>query len=238
MARHLDMLGLQYEFFEGVDGFNLNQEELLRVCNQKWANRHIGRLLLPGEIGCALSHLGVYRRIVDQKLPFALVLEDDAQLLPAVVPVLKVFEQRMSSNTGSLYLLSGGAELEETTLMLTGEYIMARVISAAYLAHAYVVSLEGAKRLLTALFPVVQVADDWGWISYHACVELFACHPAIATQSLQGQCESTIAGDSLERGEDLAGRWKRLNWWQNKLYLKWWRAVDRAGLGYYFWRDK
>lgn len=39
--------------------------------------RHV---LLPGEIGCALSHAKVIQKIVDEKIPYALVLEDDVEL--------------------------------------------------------------------------------------------------------------------------------------------------------------
>lgn len=36
--------------------------------------------LLPGEIGCALSHAHVIQKIVAEKIPYALVLEDDVEL--------------------------------------------------------------------------------------------------------------------------------------------------------------
>ena len=39
-----------------------------------------GHALLPGEIGCALSHALVLEKIVTEKIPYTLVLEDDVEL--------------------------------------------------------------------------------------------------------------------------------------------------------------
>lgn len=238
MSRQLDALGLDYEFFAAVDGAALSREEVLQSCNQKWAKRHIGRQMLPGEIGCALSHLGVYRKVVDENTPMALVLEDDAQLVPAVVPVLKAFEDRLDPSDSVFCLLSPCAGLSEQGIPLTDEYRMARVTAAAYLSHAYVVTQESARKMLSALFPIVQVADDWGWIRAHAGIELWACDPVLATQPCEEQSESTILGAGEMKSEDLSARWKCWSWWKQKLYCKWWRTVDRVGLGYYFWRKK
>ena len=32
---------------------------------------------VPGAIGCALSHLKIYKHVVDNNIPYALILEDD-----------------------------------------------------------------------------------------------------------------------------------------------------------------
>ncbi len=39
-----------------------------------------GHILLPGEVGCALSHARVIQKIVTEQLPYALILEDDVTL--------------------------------------------------------------------------------------------------------------------------------------------------------------
>ena len=33
--------------------------------------------MTKGEIGCALSHLKIYQKTVDEDIPYALILEDD-----------------------------------------------------------------------------------------------------------------------------------------------------------------
>jgi glycosyl transferase, family 25 len=71
--------GLDYEIFWGVNGMelksdNLNEEGKLSV------NGSGNNSLTSGEIGCALSHLAIYKKIVDQNLENALILEDDLVL--------------------------------------------------------------------------------------------------------------------------------------------------------------
>jgi len=71
--------GLEYEIFWGVDGQELDIGSLRK--KGKVGNSDLGlvnnQILTPGEIGCALSRVGVYREILDQKLNNALILEDD-----------------------------------------------------------------------------------------------------------------------------------------------------------------
>ena len=232
MAKQLNTHGIAFEFFAAIDGRKLSQKDKACVCDQKWARRHIGRDLMSEEIGCALSHLGVYRKIVEEKLPCALVLEDDAHLSSCVKPVLEAVEKKLDPAVGQICLFSECIKLSKDAIPLTREAVMSRVMAAIYLAHAYVVTLEGAKKLLSSLYPVVQVADDWAWISYHTGIELYACSSILAKQG--GEWASTISNHG--RGEDLKNRWKSRIWWKNKLYRKWWWALDRMGLGYYFWK--
>ncbi len=42
--------------------------------------KRIGREMADPEFGCALSHLFVYKKIIDEKIDYTIVLEDDAIL--------------------------------------------------------------------------------------------------------------------------------------------------------------
>ncbi|MCY4300112.1 MAG: glycosyltransferase family 25 protein [Aestuariivita sp.] len=77
ISTRLERLRIDYEFFDAVDGRAglpcqyENQIDRLR-------SRKLGRNLCDAEYACALSHINVYRRIVSDAIPYALVLEDDA----------------------------------------------------------------------------------------------------------------------------------------------------------------
>ena len=75
----LDTLGLEYEIVDAVDGRALTPELESQVDRGR-AERRLGEPLLPGEIGCALSHQKIYRRMLECGLDSAVVLEDDALL--------------------------------------------------------------------------------------------------------------------------------------------------------------
>ena len=80
MENLLAPLGVQYEFIEAVDGSKLSGKEISDArrrgsgITKKWPNR---QPMHPAEIGCALSHLKVYEKIVDDNLDYACILEDD-----------------------------------------------------------------------------------------------------------------------------------------------------------------
>ncbi|MDQ2719738.1 MAG: glycosyltransferase family 25 protein [Bacteroidota bacterium] len=78
MIRKLDILGLEYEFFEAIDGKNLPQETLDKIKAQPYSfKKAFNREMTAGEIGCAMSHLNLYQKIIRDEIEYALILEDD-----------------------------------------------------------------------------------------------------------------------------------------------------------------
>lgn len=68
--------GLEFEIVDAVDAHAV-KPEVLTVPDDAY------RRMSAGEVGCYLSHLGIYQRICDYDLDYAIVLEDDFQLNPA-----------------------------------------------------------------------------------------------------------------------------------------------------------
>jgi GR25 family glycosyltransferase involved in LPS biosynthesis len=81
MSAQFDALKMSWERFPGKDGRELPPEELSQY-SEKEALQLIGEPMTRGQIGALLSHINVCKRIVEDKLPYALVLEDDV-ILPA-----------------------------------------------------------------------------------------------------------------------------------------------------------
>ena len=79
-AMQRELAGFDFEFFEAVDGNALDESVYRHRMQTEWWKLMRGRQLSPGEIGCFLSHYGVWQRIVETGTPFALILEDDARL--------------------------------------------------------------------------------------------------------------------------------------------------------------
>lgn len=86
----MNKYGLEYEFFDAVDG-NLLTYDYVSKCrarsdgwyHQDWGKAHS---MKPGEIGVALSHLGIYKKIIEEQIEWAVILEDDV-----------VFDQRLKN---------------------------------------------------------------------------------------------------------------------------------------------
>src|SRR4051794_473458 len=79
VSAHLSRLGLSYTLVDGIDGTDLSAEERRTLVAD-------GHDYHPGVIGCYLSHMSVYDRIVAQNIDLCLILEDDAVLNPSFAP--------------------------------------------------------------------------------------------------------------------------------------------------------
>jgi glycosyl transferase family 25 len=99
VKKHMQNLGIPFEFVYGVDGRLLSEEELQKVFDRKksynyykwYRNRKgiAGVELSRGEIGCTLAHRKVYQKIVDENIKLAVVLEDDVLVTKDFLPVIE-----------------------------------------------------------------------------------------------------------------------------------------------------
>lgn len=80
----LDAFGVSFERVSAFDGRKLDLATVADYDSRR-AERHMGRSLVGGEIGCYRSHLDVAARFLASDAGYALVLEDDA--LPLCDPV-------------------------------------------------------------------------------------------------------------------------------------------------------
>jgi len=161
IAAQLQRAGLAHEIFPAVYGKSLTDDELLRSYDVQAAAR-LKREMTTGEIGCALSHQGVYKTMVERGLPCAMVLEDDALLGADITRVLAELEPRLRVETPQVVLLNC-VKLTSyfSTERLGKHHLLAPVLDGAWGAHGYVLNLAAAKSLLAGLFPVRLPADIW-----------------------------------------------------------------------------
>jgi glycosyl transferase, family 25 len=76
---HLKNLGIDYRFFDAIDGRLLSAAELERLAPP--SSLLFDRPLTPGEIGCATSHFALIRQLAGEHHEFDCVLEDDVMPL-------------------------------------------------------------------------------------------------------------------------------------------------------------
>jgi GR25 family glycosyltransferase involved in LPS biosynthesis len=64
----------------GVDGRSLTEKELETLSPKETSISLNKKELLPGEVGCALSHREIYEKMIEQSIPYAVIIEDDVTL--------------------------------------------------------------------------------------------------------------------------------------------------------------
>lgn len=149
LARLAD-LGLSAEIFPAVEGVALAPEAA------DYAGRlrrlFFGKDLSAGEIGCAHSHRGVYKRMLEAGISVALVLEDDAILteeLPHALDALLA-----GPPDWDLVRFLADDKVQQRSRMLRpvglGQWQLSRPYGTPGGAYGYLLNASAAQRLLTA----------------------------------------------------------------------------------------
>ncbi len=195
----LHRLGVSYERFSAINGKALSDVERKRLSSSFRSWLCLAHVIKGGELGCALSHMAVYRLMVERQLPYALVLEDDVILSDRFPDVLQMAEQYVNSNLPQVILFSdwggeGGSSYENGL----------QELQSAGCADAYLITLSAAKLILRVNQPVICVADAWGrWVRRHG-LKLYRAYPTTARQANE-RFESALADWSKRSPTELLG---------------------------------
>ena len=204
MQAQLELPGMPpYRVIDAVDGKRLDQAKLNNIYDDAAARRRMGRSLTPGEIGCAASHLDVYRRMVADATGAAVILEDDALLGSQFLMVLDRLLATVDPDRPQAILLShvvrysawGGRRVDKIH-SLYRPY-------EAYGAHAYLITVAGARAMLAAFRRVAAVGDDWiqhmraKIIDVHALVPYLVGTSVLSARSQIGERDASPAHHPL-----------------------------------------
>ena len=104
----------------------------------------------PGQRACAQSHFLIWKQMISENLPYALILEDDA-----------MFDRQWVTKLSALSVIEG--EWDAIFLNVTEAISppdLWTLVTDQYLTGGYILSLEGAKRLL-GMFSGELWGADW-----------------------------------------------------------------------------
>ena len=195
VSRQLDEIGVSYSRFGAIDAKRLPQRELDGALNSfRWWCA-VGRSCRIGEIGCALSHYGIYRQMVDRPV---CVLEDDVLLDGRFNAVLGHVEKFVDVEKSQVVLLSNHSK----TCYYNDGFSIVPARSDMY-AEGYVITPKAAQALLKANFPMQCPCDWWGrWVS-RGLIELYHAFPTVCSQD-QSQYESGTVDSNAFNVENLS----------------------------------
>ena len=203
---------LEVEFVTAVDGKELPENDINIYFNEKLAYDRYGRTLNRGEIGCTLSHINCYKRIVENSVNVSLILEDDISILrdisvlSSLTPLLDRLEPTIMLLSGDFWYIC--RECKQNNLNIVKVY-------DAVGAYAYLINNSAAKLILKKYSIPSHVADHW-LLYKRLGIKIMAVAPYLIDANIGGM-ESTIKQDFF--GEDRS---------QMKLYYvvqAYWHAV-------------
>lgn len=187
--------GLNYEMFWAVDGRKYTLDELEKKGLYNHSQYNLNRLtkgeyvrpLKLGRVGCALSHLTIYRKIVDKDYGKVLILEDDIAVLKDNLTFFNKAVGELPGDWELLYLGYFGSNNQYSNIakMKYGIYRFLYLLNlkkyvpdiyrntyprpySSYLnragahfgTHAYALTRECAKKLTSYHQPVTREADN------------------------------------------------------------------------------
>lgn len=176
-------------FFDAVIGKNLTQKQL------KMLSCDYGLLKL-GAIGCALSHLGIYKKFLSTAEKCVYVFEDDVQLTEDFIRLQPKIQQFMNKRTEptvlALYKFDGLKK--KVDKLDDGVYIMRSLAGTA--SHAYVINRGAAENLLKAQTPVRIEMDAWAIYQKLGFLNLYCVNRDLVRLNENLSCVSTIEIES------------------------------------------
>ena len=176
MRRQLDAAGLEFERFSGIYGIKLTPPEVRRAVSRVRSRLAMGFKLKLSHIGCTLSHVCLWRRIVEDGLPYALILEDDIKIGPEFSKVLDRAEKFINAEKPQVVVFSNYGN----TICEGNDGIVP--LKSFGCNDACLVTREAARRLVKANYPIIRLPDCWGLFSRRYGIELFRMYPTTVSQ--------------------------------------------------------
>jgi glycosyl transferase family 25 len=163
VTAELEKTSLDYEFVTAVDGRELDLHDHATIAPSFLASV----TCVAGTVGCALSHLDVYRKIIHDGLDMALVLEDDV-ILPADLGSLAdaVGSHLVGAEIALLSFDSRnppGKMSRESLIQLPSarQLTLPIDISQPLSGAAFIITREACERMIERALPLRAGADEW-----------------------------------------------------------------------------
>ncbi len=172
ISKQLDALNLDYQFIEAVDGTQFTPYKVVEKYGEQvfCTNTYNHQRMTLGSLGCLLSHIKFYELMIDNNIPIACVLEDDAEVSPLFPEVLNSTALQKVS-WGTLLLghyskyrksYNKGAEAVYWKKKVCPGHHIARVAEFPFTTIGYLIKLSTAKKLRDLAYPIRMPAD---WVT-------------------------------------------------------------------------
>lgn len=152
VSSQLNNLNINYERYSAVYGKDLSSEEIESKTTMKCRNF----LCNKGIIGCALSHMNIWKTFVeDDTEPFLCVLEDDADILPDFAKFLNdapgIYKE-LNFDIISLYCIGfcSSKNTEKSLNINNHPYVFSKPIFPLSTV-CYIISRNGAEKLIKVI---------------------------------------------------------------------------------------
>jgi glycosyl transferase family 25 len=125
----------------------------------------------PGALGCYISHTTIYERMIAEKIPVALILEDDTVLHYNVKNLVSKGLKSLSFDYCFLGCDDRGDEGfiyydQSKPINITDQHTAYPLSAGPFCTNAYLITNEGAKKRMACVFPAAAPIDHYHYLPY------------------------------------------------------------------------
>lgn len=212
IASQLASMNLTCQFIDAVDGRKGLGPEWDTAIDRQGAVARYGYPMSDGEFACSLSHQLAYARVLDEGLPGAIVLEDDAILTPDFAAF---YRQRQFRTADFIQFFCFAARIwRGPGRRSVSQVRLHRLAENAFSAVGYSISARGAAFLQASGKPVRGRADwpvDLTRIDALLTVPSIVLHPPpVSAQSYLADTRDNLAPEGFDYSAGYVKGWRRL----------------------------
>lgn len=164
-----DQFGIELRRIEAVEGKLLKDSELGNFDAAGFRHRH-GKIAMPAEIGCYFSHIKALEAIIAAPESYAVIVEDDVRFTSDFLPF--VLDATKLQGWDIIKLINHRIAAYREFGAVNARYTIGRCLHGPLgSSAAYIVTKQGAKKLLAAIKPMslpYDVALERGWSGDYA----------------------------------------------------------------------
>lgn len=176
---------IDFEFITAINGRTLSQGDIDKHVDYDKTYYHRGGQLNKGEIGCAMSHLKCYEKLIASSQEYVLILEDDISIIRDLFLLQEIdFDKILKTKTPTLLFLSGDYWYYSRKRISNDMYITSVYSSVG--SYAYFINRSAAEYILKLEQDKIwNVADGWD-IFRRAGIKLKAIYPYMVDANISG----------------------------------------------------
>ena len=196
IAKRLSELGLDFIFFDATDGKTPPTSVLESVDYDFYPKHYLSpKPLTLGEIGYAISHIKVYKHIVENNIESAIILEDDAIVSQHFTEIVEDTLNKINKNHELIFFDHGKVKSHFFKKRIVEGYRLARYKAPSknskrcIICAAYLITISGAKKLLNYAYPIWMPADYLTGLIQKTYIRAYVVEPPCVFRGLSSDSE-------------------------------------------------